>query len=168
MEVEMQLDDDLFFAELSKRISLLITDDDEADFAASQFPAAVHLPPNHGERNMSLSLAIPEVEACKGFSMSMAPHVPSMLAPPAYTLFHHAASYGAGDGGRTWQQQPQQQQQCGSKGTGVFIPRSTPGSAHPKRKGRNWSGSKAAAHKAKAQAQADAGVAAGAPTKRRA
>uniref|UniRef100_A0A452Z1T7 Uncharacterized protein n=1 Tax=Aegilops tauschii subsp. strangulata TaxID=200361 RepID=A0A452Z1T7_AEGTS len=103
-----------------------------------------------------------------GFSMSMAPHVPSMLAPPAYTLFHHAASYGAGDGGRTWQQQPQQQQQCGSKGTGVFIPRSTPGSAHPKRKGRNWSGSKAAAHKAKAQAQADAGVAAGAPTKRRA
>uniref|UniRef100_A0A452Z1T8 Uncharacterized protein n=1 Tax=Aegilops tauschii subsp. strangulata TaxID=200361 RepID=A0A452Z1T8_AEGTS len=45
MEVEMQLDDDLFFAELSKRISLLITDDDEADFAASQFPAAVHLPP---------------------------------------------------------------------------------------------------------------------------
>lgn len=45
MEVEMQLDDDVFFAELSKRISLLITDDDEADFAASQFPAAVHLPP---------------------------------------------------------------------------------------------------------------------------
>lgn len=154
MEVEMQLDDDVFFAELSKRISLLITDDDEADFAASQFPAAVHLPP--------------------GFSMSMAPHVPSILAPPAYTLFHHAASYGAnnsaGDGGRTWQQQQpqQQQQQCGSKGTGVFIPRSTPGSAHPKRKGRNWSGSKAAAHKAKAQAQADAGVAAGAPVKRRA
>ncbi|VAH07128.1 unnamed protein product [Triticum turgidum subsp. durum] len=158
MEVEMQLDDDLFFAELSKRISLLITDDDEADFAASQFPAAVHLPP--------------------GFSMSMAPHVPSMLAPPAYTLLHHAASYGAnhsaGDAGRTWQQQQhqqpqqQQQQQCGSKGTGVFIPRSTPGSAHPKRKGRNWSGSKAAAHKAKAQAQADAGVAAGAPTKKRA
>ena len=110
--------------------------------------------------------------------MSMAPHVPSMLAPPAYTLFHHAASYGAnhsaGDAGRTWQQQQhqqpqqQQQQQCDSKGTGVFIPRSTPGSAHPKRKGRNWSGSKAAAHKAKAQAQADAGVAAGAPTKRRA
>lgn len=106
--------------------------------------------------------------------MSMAPHVPSILAPPAYTLFHHAASYGAnnsaGDGGRTWQQQQpqQQQQQCGSKGTGVFIPRSTPGSAHPKRKGRNWSGSKAAAHKAKAQAQADAGVAAGAPVKRRA
>jgi hypothetical protein len=95
------------------------------------------------------------------------PHVPSMLAPPAYTLFHHAASYGnsgAGDA-RTWQQ-PQQQQQCGSKGTGVFIPRSTPGAAHSKRKGRNWSGSKA--HKARA-AQAEAGVvAAGTPVKRRA
>ncbi|KAI5018471.1 uncharacterized protein LOC123442069 [Hordeum vulgare subsp. vulgare] len=148
MEVEMQLDDDVFFAELSKRISLLITDDDEADFGSAQFPAAVHLPP--------------------GFSMSsMAPHVPSMLAPPAYTLFHHAASYGAnnsaGDAGRTWQQQQPQQQQCGSKGTGVFIPRSTPGSAHPKRKGRNWSGSKAAVHKAKAQAQAQAD----APVKRK-
>ncbi|XP_047094273.1 uncharacterized protein LOC124706637 [Lolium rigidum] len=50
MEVEMQLDDDLFFAELSKRISLLITDDDDADFAvaaaaAVQFPDAMHLPP---------------------------------------------------------------------------------------------------------------------------
>uniref|UniRef100_A0ACD5TAN9 Uncharacterized protein n=1 Tax=Avena sativa TaxID=4498 RepID=A0ACD5TAN9_AVESA len=153
MEVEMQLDDDVFFAELSKRISLLITDDDEADFAAvAQFPAAMHLPP--------------------GFSMS-SPHVPqgaSMLAPPAYTLFHHAASYGAtnanngaGDAGRAWQQ-PQQQQQCGSKGTGVFIPRSTPGSAHSKRKGRNWSGSKA--HKARPQAEGV--VAAGTPVKRRA
>lgn len=151
MEVEMQLDDDVFFAELSKRISLLITDDDEADFAtaaAAQFPAAaMHLPP--------------------GFSMS--PHVPqgaSMLAPPAYTLFHHAASYGtaatttnsAGEAGRAWQQQ------CGSKGTGVFIPRSTPGAAHSKRKGRNWSGSKA--HKARAQAEGV--VAAGTPVKRRA
>ncbi|XP_051201629.1 uncharacterized protein [Lolium perenne] len=151
MEVEMQLDDDLFFAELSKRISLLITDDDDADFAvaaaaAVQFPDAMHLPP--------------------GFSMS--PHVPSMLAPPAYTLFHHAASYGsAGDAaGRTWQQpqQHQNQQQCGSKGTGVFIPRSTPGGgAHSKRKGRNWSGSKA--HKARAQAEG--AVAAGTPVKRR-
>uniref|UniRef100_A0ACD5U3N9 Uncharacterized protein n=1 Tax=Avena sativa TaxID=4498 RepID=A0ACD5U3N9_AVESA len=154
MEVEMQLDDDVFFAELSKRISLLITDDDEADFAAAkQFPAAMHLPP--------------------GFSMS-SPHVPqgaSMLAPPAYTLFHHAASYGTnngggagGDAGRAWQQQAQPQQQCGSKGTGVFIPRSTPGSAHSKRKGRNWSGSKT--HKARAQAESV--VAAGTPVKRRA
>ena len=45
----MQLDDDVFFAELSNRISLLITDDDDADFAAAaaQFPgaAAMHLPP---------------------------------------------------------------------------------------------------------------------------
>jgi hypothetical protein len=42
MEVETMLDDDVFFAELSKRISLLITDDDEgADFSAAQFiPAA--------------------------------------------------------------------------------------------------------------------------------
>jgi hypothetical protein len=53
MEVEMQLDDDLFFAELSKRITVLITDDDDADFvvaaaaaaAAVQFPDAMHLPP---------------------------------------------------------------------------------------------------------------------------
>ena len=47
MEVEMQLDDDVFFAELSNRISLLITDDDDADFTAAQFPgaAAMHLPP---------------------------------------------------------------------------------------------------------------------------
>ena len=96
------------------------------------------------------------------------PHVPhqgaSMLAPPAYTLFHHAASYGAtnsaGDAGRAWPQQPQQQQ----KGTGVFIPRSTPGSAHSKRKGRNWSGSKAQ----KARAQAEGVVAAGTTVKRRA
>lgn len=157
----MQLDDDVFFAELSKRISLLITDDDEADFGSAQFPASLPVP---------------------GFSM--APHVPqgaSMLAPPAYTLFHHAASYGAaaannnnnsaaGDIGRAWQQQ--QQQQCGSKGTGVFIPRSTSGSAHSKRKGRNWSGgSKAAAHKARAAAAAQteaAAVAAGTSAKRRA
>jgi hypothetical protein len=34
MEVEM-LEDDVFFAELSKRISLLITDDDDADFTAT-------------------------------------------------------------------------------------------------------------------------------------
>jgi hypothetical protein len=48
MEVETMLEDDVFFAELSKRISLLITDDDEggADFAAAaQFvPAAAPLP----------------------------------------------------------------------------------------------------------------------------
>ncbi|XP_047044490.1 uncharacterized protein LOC124648839 [Lolium rigidum] len=144
MEVEMQLDDDLFFAELSKRITVLITDDDDADFvvaaataAAVQFPDAMHLPP--------------------GFSMSS--HVPSMLAPPTYTLFHHAASYGAatiansaGDAGRTW---------SGSKGTGVFIPRSAPGGAHSKRKGRNWSGSRA-------RAKAEGIVAAGTPVKRRA
>jgi hypothetical protein len=86
-----------------------------------------------------------------------------MLAPPTYTLFHRAASYGAatiansaGDAGRTWQQP-----QCGSKGTGVFIPLSTPGGAHSKRKGRNWSGSKA-------RAKAEGVVAAGTPVKRRA
>jgi hypothetical protein len=46
MEVEM-LEDDVFFTELSKRISLLITDDDDADFTAvAQFipTAAVPLP----------------------------------------------------------------------------------------------------------------------------
>uniref|UniRef100_A0A0D9WG78 Uncharacterized protein n=1 Tax=Leersia perrieri TaxID=77586 RepID=A0A0D9WG78_9ORYZ len=130
MEVEM-MEDDVFFAELSKRISLLITDDDEAaDFGASHFPAAANAP-------------------FPGFSLLA--HVPmgaSMVAPPAYTLYHHAASYnnnnsgsiGAGDAVRAWQQQ----QQCGSKGTGVFIPRSSPGSVHPKKKSR----SKNAVHKA--------------------
>jgi hypothetical protein len=65
-------------------------------------------------------------------------HVPSqasLLAPPAYALYHyhHGASYGGDDSARAaWQQL-----QCGSKGTGVFIPRSTPGSAHPKKKGKS-------------------------------
>lgn len=47
MEVEKMLEDDVFFAELSKRISLLITDDDEcADFAAAAqlIPAAAAQP----------------------------------------------------------------------------------------------------------------------------
>ncbi|BAS93890.1 Os05g0397300 [Oryza sativa Japonica Group] len=44
MEVEM-MEDDVFFAELSKRISLLITDDDEAaDFGAARFPASAAAP----------------------------------------------------------------------------------------------------------------------------
>uniref|UniRef100_A0A0A9D7V1 Uncharacterized protein n=1 Tax=Arundo donax TaxID=35708 RepID=A0A0A9D7V1_ARUDO len=83
-----------------------------------------------------------------------------MLAPPAYTLFHHAASYG-GDStaARAWQQQ----QQCGSKGTGVFIPRSTPGSARHHKKGKN----RGAANKA-ARAQAGNALVAGAPAKKRA
>ncbi|EAY97952.1 hypothetical protein EE612_029326 [Oryza sativa] len=132
MEVEM-MEDDVFFAELSKRISLLITDDDEAaDFGAARFPASAAAP-------------IP------GFSLAHVPMGASMVAPPAYTLYHHAASYnngagmiGAGDNAavRAWQQQ--QQQLCGSKGTGVFIPRSSPGSVHPKKKGK----SKGNVHKA--------------------
>ncbi|KAL5229397.1 hypothetical protein ABZP36_028173 [Zizania latifolia] len=129
MEVEM-MEDDVFFAELTKRIALLITDDDEADFAAAaRFPASAAAP-------------VP--------AFSLLAHVPmggaSMLAPPAYTLYHHAASYnviGAGAGGdnaaaRAWQQH-------GSKGTGVFIPRSSPGSAPYKKKGRSKRG---ATHKA--------------------
>ncbi|XP_062181545.1 uncharacterized protein LOC133885813 [Phragmites australis] len=147
MEVETMLEDDVFFAELSKRISLLITDDDEADFgaAAAQF--------------------IPAAAPFSGFA-SLA-HVPqqqraSMLAPPAHTLYHHAASYG-GDGARAaWQQQ---QQQCGSKGTGVFIPRSTPGSAHHKKRGKNKGGSNSTANKA-ARAQAGSAAAVGAAKKR--
>ncbi|KAF0922944.1 hypothetical protein E2562_002181 [Oryza meyeriana var. granulata] len=127
MEVEM-MDDDVFFAELSKRISLLITDDDEAaDFGAAHFPGAAAAAP------------IP------GFSLAHVPMGASMVAPPAYTLYHHAASYsnsiGAGDDSaavRAWQQQ------CGSKGTGVFIPRSSTGSVHPKKKGK----SKGNVHKA--------------------
>uniref|UniRef100_A0A0E0L277 Uncharacterized protein n=1 Tax=Oryza punctata TaxID=4537 RepID=A0A0E0L277_ORYPU len=134
MEVEM-MEDDVFFAELSKRISLLITDDDEAaDFGAAHFPASAAAP-------------IP------GFSLAHVPMGASMVAPAAYTLYHHAASYnnnggmiggaGAGDNAavRAWQQQ---QQLCGSKGTGVFIPRSSPGSVHPKKKGK----SKGNVHKA--------------------
>lgn len=138
------LEDDVFFAELSKRISLLITDDDEADFGTAQFPAAVPVVP--------------------GFSVAHVPQGASVLAPPAYTLYHHAASYSGssnnsssgngGQGARTWQQQ------CGSKGTGVFIPRSSPGSAHSKKRGKNKSGSNA-----KARAQAGSTLAAGAPTK---
>ncbi|KAL5203280.1 hypothetical protein ABZP36_014232 [Zizania latifolia] len=139
------MEDDVFFAELSKRISLLITDDDEADFAA----AAAHFP-------ASFAAPVP------GFSLA---HVPmggaSMLAPPAYTLYHHAASYngiGAGAGAdndaavaRAWQQQ----QQCGSKGTGVFIPRSSPGSAHHRKKGKSKG---AAANKAAAMRAQAAGA----------
>ena len=82
-----------------------------------------------------------------------------MLAPPAYALYHHGASYGGA--AAAWQQL---QQQCGSKGTGVFIPRSTPGSAHPKKKGKN----RGAAAAAKAAARAAQAAGAGAPTKKRA
>ncbi|KAF8765716.1 hypothetical protein HU200_008219 [Digitaria exilis] len=151
MEVETMLEDDVFFAELSKRISLLITDDDEgADFAAAAhfIPSAplpgfaslgAHVPPRHQQQQQQ------------------------QLAPPAYTLYHHGASYGGDSAARaaavTWQQQ----QQFGSKGTGVFIPRSTPGAAHPKKKGKNR-GAKAA--RAAVQAGANA-LAAGAPAKKR-
>ncbi|KAL6842201.1 hypothetical protein ACP4OV_027964 [Aristida adscensionis] len=153
MEVEAMLEDDVFFAELSKRISLLITDDDDADFGAgvAQFiPATVAAAP------------VPA-----GFASSLA-HVPeqqgaSMLAPPAYTLYHHASScYGGGGATRAaWQQQ-----QCGSKGTGVFIPRSTSGSAHHKKKGKNKAG--APANKAARAAQAGSAVTTGTPAKKRA
>ncbi|XP_062231317.1 uncharacterized protein LOC133928836 [Phragmites australis] len=145
MEVETMLEDDVFFAELSKRISLLITDDDETDFAAAaQFiPAATPIPG-------FASLA--HVSRQQGASSMLA-------APPAYTLFHHAASYGGGDTARAWQQQ----QQGGNKGTGVFIPRSTPGSAHNKKRGKNKGGSNAATNKAGSGA-----LAAGAPGKKRA
>jgi hypothetical protein len=67
MEVEAMLEDDVFFAELSKRISLLITDDDDgaADFAAAaQFiPAAAPLP-------VSLPLPLP----CSSSSFTRASH----------------------------------------------------------------------------------------------
>jgi hypothetical protein len=88
----------------------------------------------------------------QGFASSRA-HVPSqqqdwgasLLAPPAYALYHHGASYGGA--AAAWQQ-------CGSKGTGVFIPRSTPGSAHPKKKGKNRGAAAAAAKAARAAQQA--------------
>lgn len=142
MEVETMLDDDVFFAELSKRISLLITDDDEgADFSAAQFiPAAAAAP-------------------LQGFaSRAHVPSQASLLAPPAYALYHyhHGASYGGDDSARAaWQQL-----QCGSKGTGVFIPRSTPGSAHPKKKGKSRGAAAAAAKAARA-------AGAGAPPRKR-
>lgn len=145
MEVETMLDDDVFFAELSKRISLLITDDDEgADFSAAQFiPAAA-------------AAAAP----LQGFaSRAHVPSQASLLAPPAYALYHHyhhGASYGGDDSARAaWQQL-----QCGSKGTGVFIPRSTPGSAHPKKKGKSRGAAAAAAKAARA-------AGAGAPPRKR-
>ncbi|CAL4908044.1 unnamed protein product [Urochloa decumbens] len=151
MEVEAMLEDDVFFAELSKRISLLITDDDEcADFAAAaQFiPAAAASP-------------------LPGFaSLAHVQHQQqhSLLAPPPYTLYHHGASYGGGDSALTWQQQ----QQCGSKGTGVFIPRSTPGAAHhPKKKGKNRSAAAAAKAAARAAQHGANALAAGAPAKKR-
>jgi hypothetical protein len=62
-----------------------------------------------------------------------------MLAPPAYTLFHHAA---ASYGDSTAWQQPQK---CCSKGTGVFIPRSTPDGAAPHKKKRTKRANKARA-----------------------
>ncbi|CAN6328362.1 unnamed protein product [Urochloa humidicola] len=158
MEVEaMRLEDDVFFAELSKRISLLITDDDDcADFAAAaQFiPAAAPLP-----GFASLGHVPPQQQQRGGAS--------SLLAPPPYTLYHHGASYGGGGDSAAalaWQQQ----QQCGSKGTGVFIPRSTPGAAHPKKKGKNRSAAAAAKAAARAAQHGANALAAGAPAKRRA
>jgi hypothetical protein len=55
MEVETMLEDDVFFAELSKRISLLITDDDEggADFAAA---AAQFVPASAAAAPLPVSL----------------------------------------------------------------------------------------------------------------
>ncbi|PAN19680.1 hypothetical protein PAHAL_3G290000 [Panicum hallii] len=151
MEVEAMLEDDVFFAELSKRISLLITDDDEgADFAAAApltgFASLGHVPPRQQQGGGA-----------------------SLLAPPPYTLYHqhqhhHGASYGGDSAARAaaWQQQ-----QHGSKGTGVFIPRSTPGAAHPKKKGKNRGAAAAAKAARAAQAGANA-LAAGGPAKKRA
>ncbi|RLM98065.1 uncharacterized protein C2845_PM06G22550 [Panicum miliaceum] len=151
MEVEAMLEDDVFFAELSKRISLLITDDDEgADFAAAaQFIPAAAAPLTGFA---SLGHVPPRQQQGGGASL---------LAPPPYTLYHHHHHHGASYGGDSaaraaaWQQQ-----QHGSKGTGVFIPRSTPGAAHPKKKGKNK-----AARAAQAGANA---LAAGGPAKKRA
>ncbi|KAJ4825754.1 hypothetical protein Tsubulata_029382 [Turnera subulata] len=83
MEVAMELEDDLFFADLSKQISLLIMDDDEDPVATC-----------------------PSV-SYQGFSRINYPTAPS---PFMY------------------------EQTCsgGSKGTGVFIPRSS----QPRRKNR--------------------------------
>ncbi|KAL6610016.1 hypothetical protein ACP70R_039985 [Stipagrostis hirtigluma subsp. patula] len=149
MEVETMMEDDVFFAELSKRISLLITDDDDADFgaAAQLIPAAAANAPVPGFASLA---HVPQQ------------HGASMLAPPAYTLFHHAAScYGGGGAGSraAWQQQ----QQCGSKGTGVFIPRSTPGAPFHRKKSKSKGGNKASR-----AAAAQAGTTVVAPAKKRA
>ncbi|CAL4893411.1 unnamed protein product [Urochloa decumbens] len=145
MEVEAMLEDDVFFAELSKRISLLITDDDEcADFAAAaQFIPAAAASPLPGFASLA------HVQQHHHQQQQQ-----SLLAPPPYTLYHHGASYGGGDSALAWQQQ------CGSKGTGVFIPRSTPGAAHPKKKGKNRSAASAAKAAARAAQH-------GAPAKKR-
>ena len=52
------LEDDVFFAELSKRISLLITDDDEggADFAAAAAAAAQFVPASAAAAPLPVSL----------------------------------------------------------------------------------------------------------------
>ncbi|KAG2619480.1 uncharacterized protein LOC120665575 [Panicum virgatum] len=159
MEVEAMLEDDVFFAELSKRISLLITDDDEgADFAAAaQFIPAAAAPLTGFA---SLGHVPPRQQQGGGASL---------LAPPPYTLYHHhhhGASYGGDSAALAAAWQQQQQQQHGSKGTGVFIPRSTPGAAHPKKKSKNRGGAAAKAARA-AQAGANA-LAAGGPAKKRA
>ncbi|MED6219721.1 hypothetical protein PIB30_038363 [Stylosanthes scabra] len=52
MEVAVELDDDLFFADLSKQISLLIMDEDEDPLAScpadslQSFSGAIHAPPH--------------------------------------------------------------------------------------------------------------------------
>ncbi|XP_043687301.1 uncharacterized protein LOC122638519 [Telopea speciosissima] len=84
MEVTMELEDDVFFADLSKQISLLIMDDDEED----------------------------RTTRCPPVSLQAFTHTyhPSVLSPLLY------------------------EPSCGreSKGTGVFIPRSS----LPRRKNR--------------------------------
>lgn len=53
MEVSMEVEDDVFFADLSKQISLLIMDDDEAPVASCP---SVSLQVIHQRPSLSLSL----------------------------------------------------------------------------------------------------------------
>ncbi|KAK4372457.1 hypothetical protein RND71_007841 [Anisodus tanguticus] len=87
MEVAMEVEDDLYFADLSKQISLLIMDDDEHENSSSYRSS---------------------VDSLQGFSQVM---YPATRAPYVYE---------------------QNSRREISKGTGVFIPRSS----HPRRKNR--------------------------------
>ncbi|RLM52874.1 hypothetical protein C2845_PMPSC011943 [Panicum miliaceum] len=127
---------------------------------------------HHLDATIQLNKTISADWFAQGFA-SLGGHVPprqqqqgggaSLLAPPPYTLYHHLHHHGASYGGDSAALAAAWQQQRGSKGTGVFIPRSTPGAAHTRKKGKNRGA--AAARAARAGANA---LVAGGPAKKRA
>ncbi|KAK8959634.1 hypothetical protein KSP40_PGU017664 [Platanthera guangdongensis] len=83
-------DDDVFFADLSKQIALLITEDDEDDVQRMKFPQQY--------------LPVP----VQGYYA----HFPQIMTPPFYAYEHTCIRE--------------------SRGTGVFIPKSSPPRRKPK------------------------------------